>query len=68
MTLAFDVRTARHERPRYQAEKVAAAPVPKTPDPDENWHEETYRKFTKRVAIAAFAVPFFLAFLLYWTT
>ncbi len=31
-------------------------------------HERTYRDFVFFARIAAFAVPFFVAFLLYWTT
>ncbi len=38
------------------------------PSPDMVEHERTYRDFVFFARIAAFAVPFFVAFLLYWTT
>jgi hypothetical protein len=37
---------------------------------DENLaeHQETYRKFVKLARTAACAAPFFVAFVIYWTT
>jgi hypothetical protein len=37
------------------------------PDPDYEAHEETYFGFTRIVKYAAFAFPFFFAFVIYWT-
>lgn len=59
MTLAFGDATGL----RNAARSIASEPVS-----DENQHEQTYRKFVFFARCAALAVPFFVAFLLYWTT
>jgi hypothetical protein len=46
--------------PTYEAEAALS--------PDETEHVRTYRKFVRYMTIAACAVPFFVAFLLHWTT
>ncbi len=37
------------------------------PDADYQEHEATYVMFTRIMTAAAFAFPFFFAFVLYWT-
>jgi hypothetical protein len=38
-----------------------------TSDPADKEHERTYMKFVKFTRAAALALPFFVAFVLYWT-
>jgi hypothetical protein len=35
---------------------------------DDREHVETYKAFTRTMAVAALIAPFFFAFVLYWTT
>jgi hypothetical protein len=58
MALAFDDLTLRHGSRALVAQPMS----------DEAEHERTYRKFVFYARCAAIAVPFFMAFLLYWTT
>jgi hypothetical protein len=59
MALAFDhVLT-----PRDASRSIATEPLS-----DEAAHERTYRKFVFFARCAMCAVPFFVAFILYWTT
>ncbi|MGA3301965.1 MAG: hypothetical protein ABSC72_01595 [Methylovirgula sp.] len=61
MTLAFYDTTRTGEAAQTkQASRVLS--------PDMAEHIRTYRQFVFFAQIAAIAVPFFVAFLLYWTT
>ncbi len=61
MTLAFyDTRLTAEASQSSEPTRILTA--------DMGEHERTYRDFVFFARIAAFAVPFFVAFLLYWTT
>lgn len=53
---------------RHEAHGGSFAKQPTRVVADMGEHERTYRQFVFFARIAAFAVPFFVAFLLYWTT
>jgi hypothetical protein len=59
MALAYYDRATPYEA-SYEASPLVAQEMTE--------HVRTYRKFVFFMRLAAFAVPFFVAFVLYWTT
>lgn len=59
MALAHYEGTGLEAAPLYRADSALS--------PYETDHVRTYRKFVRLARLAACAVPFFVAFILYWT-